>query len=108
MAVLEVEATLTERYQSTIPAPVRQALHLSKHDKVVYRIADGVVTVSRKDDEGADPALGAFLEFLARDVEHHPERIRAVPASLRDRIRSLTAGVEFNIDEPLDGDDDDE
>ncbi len=107
MAALEVEATLTERYQSTIPAPVRRALRLDKHDKLVYRIADGVVTVSRKDDAGADPALGAFLQFLARDVERHPERIQVVPDTLRDRVKALTAGIDIDIDAPLDGDDDD-
>jgi antitoxin PrlF len=34
----EAESTLTDRYQTTIPDPVRKALHLNKRDKIHYTI----------------------------------------------------------------------
>lgn len=33
---LEVESTLTDRYQTTVPATVRQALKIGKRDKIHY------------------------------------------------------------------------
>ena len=31
---LEVESTLTDKYQTTIPDPIRKALNLKKRDKI--------------------------------------------------------------------------
>ena len=33
---LETESTLTDRFQTTVPSSVRQALHLEKKDKIKY------------------------------------------------------------------------
>ncbi|MEY2976080.1 MAG: HtaR suppressor protein, partial [Cyanobacteriota bacterium] len=42
------ESTLTDRYQTTIPDPVRKALGLNKRDKICYTIQpDGKVWISR-------------------------------------------------------------
>ncbi|MBM3790425.1 MAG: AbrB/MazE/SpoVT family DNA-binding domain-containing protein [Acidobacteria bacterium] len=38
---------LTEKYQTTIPAEVRQVLELSKGDSVVFEIDNGRVTVRK-------------------------------------------------------------
>ena len=35
---LEVESTLTDRYQTTVPETVRRALRLGKRDKIHYSI----------------------------------------------------------------------
>ena len=40
-SVLELESTLTDRYQTTVPAAVRQALQLHKRDRIRYRVMDG-------------------------------------------------------------------
>ena len=55
---------LTSKYQTTVPAPVREALLLHKGDSLVFEIAeDGLVTVRKAVplDEGFERALGAAL-----------------------------------------------
>ena len=39
--ILEVESTLTDRYQTTVPEPVRRALNLRKRDRIHYAIRPG-------------------------------------------------------------------
>ena len=103
-ATLEVESTLTDRYQTTVPATVRRALRLGKRDKIHYTIhPGGEVVLTRA--EGEDPVLGQFLGFLARDIADHPERLQAVDARLVQRLRSLVGGVEVDLDAPLSADD---
>ena len=66
-ATLEVESTLTDRYQTTVPETVRRALRLGKRDKIHYTIrpsGDVVLTRAQANDSD-DPVLGAFLVFLA-------------------------------------------
>ena len=52
-----------------------------------------------------DPVLGAFLDFLARDIATHPERLQAVDATLVQRIHSLAGGIEIDLDAALPADD---
>lgn len=106
-ATLEVESTLTDRYQTTVPETVRRVLKLGKRDKIHYTIhADGEVVLSRaRTAEEDDPVLGQFLTFLARDIASHPERLGAIDAALVQRINSLVEGVEVDLDEALSPDD---
>jgi len=106
-ATLQVESTLTDRYQTTVPETVRRALRLGKRDKINYTIRpDGEVVLTRvAASEGDDPGLGPFLGFLARDMVEHPERLRAVDAGLAQRIQALVGGVEVELDAPLSADD---
>ena len=106
-ATLEVESTLTDRYQTTVPETVRRALKLGKRDKIHYTIRqDGEVVLTRATStEGDDPVLGQFLGFLARDIASHPERLRAVDIGLVHRIQSLVGGVEVDLDAALSEDD---
>jgi antitoxin PrlF len=106
-STLEAESTLTDRYQTTVPETVRRALRLGKRDKIHYTIRpNGEVVLTRAErDEEADPALGAFLGFLARDITEHPERLQAMDAGLMQRIQSLVGGVEVDLDAPLSADD---
>ena len=108
MAVpLEVESTLTDRYQTTVPEMVRRALRLGKRDKIHYTIRpNGEVLLTRAATaEGDDPVLGPFLDFLARDLANHPERLRAVDAGLVQRLQSLVSGLEVDLDAALPADD---
>jgi antitoxin PrlF len=106
MAVIETESSLTDRYQTTVPDAVRRALRLRKRDRIVYRVLeDGTVVLGRKLARGDDPVLGRFLDFLARDMTEHPERIRAVDAGLLSRIRPLVADVKIDLNAPLSSDD---
>lgn len=106
-ATLEVESTLTDRYQTTVPETVRRALKLGKRDKIRYSIRpDGEVVMTRATaPEGDDPVLGQFLGFLARDIANHPERLQAVNAGLLARIQSLVGHAEVDFDAPLSADD---
>lgn len=104
MAVtLEVESTLTDRFQTTVPETVRRTLRLKKRDKIQYTIrANGEVVLTRAQAaEGADPVLTQFLGFLARDMASHPERLQAMDAKFVQRLRALTGGLDVNLDEPL-------
>ncbi len=98
------ESTLTDRYQTTVPDPVRRALKLGKRDKIRYLVRpDGAVLMTRAEPaEKDDPALGKFLSFLERDIADHPERVHAVGIKLAARIRTLVRGVEVDLDAPLD------
>lgn len=106
-ATLEVDSTLTDRYQTTVPETVRRALKLGKRDKIHYTIRpDGEVVLTRAvPAAGDDPLLGQFLGFLARDIANHPERLQSVDAGLVQRIRSLVGDIEVDLDAPLSADD---
>jgi antitoxin PrlF len=100
--ILSVEATLTDRYQNTVPAAVRKALYLAKGDKVRYAISDaGEVTLSRTDSEPTDPIIDQFLSFLANDMQKHPDQLQPVTADLHDRIDALVGEMDINLNEPL-------
>jgi antitoxin PrlF len=107
-APLQVESTLTDRYQTTVPETVRRALRLGKRDnKIHYTIRpDGEVVLTRAAaGENDDPALAPLLGFLARDLAEHPERLQAVDAGLAQRIQALVGGVAVDLDAPLSADD---
>lgn len=106
-ATLELESTLTDRYQTTVPATVRRALRLGKRDKIHYTIRpSGEVVLTRAGASGGDdPVLGQFLGFLARDIASHPERLQAVDASLVQRIQSLVGDIDVDLDAALSADD---
>ena len=101
---LELESTLTDRYQTTVPETVRRALKLGKRDKIHYAIQpDGRVLITRAAGED-DPVLGQFLGFLARDMASHPAHVQALNAGLMARVQSLTSSVEIDLDAPLTAD----
>lgn len=106
-ATLDVESTLTDRYQTTVPETVRRALKLGKRDKIQYTIRpSGEVVLTRAaGSEGDDPVLGQFLGFLARDMASHPERLQTVDAGLVQRLQSLVGGIEVDLDVALSADD---
>jgi len=55
-----VVSKLTSKYQTTVPAPVRDALCLEKGDSLVFEVADdGAVTVRK-----AVPLDRAFVDAL--------------------------------------------
>ena len=103
---LELESTLTDRYQTTMPETVRRALKLGKRDKIHYAIQpDGRVLITRAGVAGEDdPVLGQFLGFLARDMASHPAHVQALDAGLMARVQSLTSSVEIDLDTQLTAD----
>lgn len=102
-ATLEIESTLTDRYQTTVPEAIRRALRLGKRDKIQYTIrSSGEVVLSRANEIGeADPVLGQFLDFLAHDMAAHPERLQGLSADWVKQVKTLVVGVEVDLDAPL-------
>ncbi|MEX0732786.1 MAG: type II toxin-antitoxin system PrlF family antitoxin [Aquisalimonadaceae bacterium] len=106
-ATPEAESKLTDRYQTTVPAIVRSALKLRKHDKIHYTIHPGgeVVLTRASDTEVDDPVLGQFLGFLANDIANRPDRLRQLDPGLVGRIQPLVEGVNVDLDAALSADD---
>lgn len=106
---IEDDSTLTDRYQTTIPASVRRALKLKRRDRIHYVIrTNGEVVLTRAGNASSqDPVMASFLAFLERDLQEHPENIRPVTASTFVEAERLTAGIEVDLDEELPEDDDD-
>lgn len=103
---LHTESTLTERYQTTVPSMVREALQLGKRDKICYTVqTDGRVLMSRAGAAQDDPALESFLDFLAEDINQHPEHLQAISPALLGRIRALVKDIEMDLDAPLSDED---
>ena len=106
LAELKAESTLTDKYQTTMPGVVRKALGLKKRDRISYTILpEGDVLLRRASDAVEDPAIGAFLTFLAHDISHNPGHVRALDASLRAKLCELVDGVELDLDAALSPDD---
>lgn len=100
------ESTLTDRYQTTVPEPVRKALGLNKRDKICYTIdSDGQVVISRANPTESDPILGLFLNFLARDMKQNPHHLQAISSDLVSRVQSLVSEIDLELDAPLSDED---
>ena len=62
------QATLTSKGQITLPKAIRQALGVTTGGKVSFELRGNDVIVSRADAEHEDPAIGAFLYLLEKDI----------------------------------------
>ena len=103
---MRAESTLTDRYQTTVPDIVRKTLGLNKRDKIAYVInSDGTVSITRSPTSEDDPILDKFLDFLTKDIEQNPQHIQPVTSATKDRIQSLVADVDIDLDAPLSDED---
>jgi len=103
-SAFELESTLTNRYQTTVPEAVRRALRLGKRDKIHYSVQpNGQVVMTRA--EAQDPAIDAFLKFIARDMTESPQHLLSLDAGLVERIRSAVSGVAVDLEAELSTDD---
>lgn len=107
MAVLSEDVSkLTDRYQTTVPAGIRNQLRLGRGDRIRYRIEmNGRVYIERMPEADADPALGPFLSLLEADIGARPEHLRAFDSTLHDRLQALVGDVEIDLDGMLSPDD---
>ena len=55
------------------------------------------------DESDNDPAVCAFLDFLAEQMERHPERLVPVTAEFVDRMKKLVDCIEVDLNEPIEG-----
>ena len=101
-ALVEDISKLTDRYQTTVPSGVRKQLKLSKGDQIRYRTEpSGRVYIEPVRAVDADPALGAFLDFIEADIKAHPERVRALDGALYERLVALVGDLDVDLDEQL-------
>jgi len=96
---------LTDRYQTTVPSSVRKHLRLGKGDQIRYRTEPGGRVYIEAAREVADPALGAFLDFIEADIREHPERLEAFDGALHERLKALVSGVNIDLDAALSAND---
>ncbi len=104
-AILEADSTLTDRYQTTVPEPVRRALGLQKRDSIHYEVlADGQVRLSRAAQHKSDPVVVSFLALLDKDLVRGGSVTRA-NTDLVTSIQRLVNGVDIDLDAALSPDD---
>lgn len=69
-------ATVTAKGQTTIPIAVRKALDVMPEDKLEFTILEGGrVEVKKARDEGSDPIVERYLEFLEQDLMKNPQKL---------------------------------
>ena len=104
MPLMEIEAAVTERGQTTIPAAIRKLLRVDRRSSVVFRVTeDGDVMLTAKPDpaDTLDPVVAGFLAFLEADMAKNPGRLRSVTTDWLRALQDLVAGVEVDLDAPL-------
>lgn len=90
----------------TIPEPVLQYLGLKAGDEIAYVIDDTGVRLMRPEaaaEEDRDPAILAYLDFLAKDVKEHPERLLLLTPEFQQELAALTEGIEGDWDDEIVG-----
>jgi len=58
-----ITSKLTSKAQTTIPLPVRNALHLAAGDELAYTIDGDRVILTKADKAAADDPLATFSEW---------------------------------------------
>lgn len=101
MPAIHEVATLTSKGQITLPKPIRQALGVDAGGKLAFDLRGSEVVVTRVDAEHEDPAIGAFLSLLARDIEAG-RNVQGLPEDLA-RAMLEHAGHSVNLGEEIDG-----
>jgi antitoxin PrlF len=102
---LEIEATITSRGQTTVPAAIRKAPHVDPSGSIVFRLENGQVTLTKRETPEAEPDIDAFLSFLTADMMARPGNLRPVTAEWLNGLREPVEGVEVDLNAPLPDDD---
>ena len=87
-------ATVTSKGQITLPKPIRQALGIGVGGKVAFDLRGPDVVVSRADEEHEDPAIGAFLVLLERDIKSG-KHLSSMPDDL---VQAMLANLDHTVD----------
>ncbi len=104
MATLVHERSkITAKGQTTVPKAVRQALGVSYGGEIAYVVDEGGRVSLLRAEEETDLVIDGFLAFLAQDMVRNPSHISALPAGLAERMAALTAGMNVDLNEEIDG-----
>jgi antitoxin PrlF len=60
-----ISSKLSSKAQTTIPLPVRRALHLAEGDELIYRIERDYVVLTKAGRAGADDPFATFAEWAS-------------------------------------------
>jgi antitoxin PrlF len=100
MTTLHELATLTSKGQITLPKSIRQALSVDTGARIAFDLhEDGSIVLTRAEVTHQDPAIGAFLDLLAVDIQ--TGNIQTLPQDLLKAMQN--AGHPVSLDEPIDG-----
>jgi antitoxin PrlF len=99
-----IKSVITAKSQTTLPSGVRRALNVGPGDRLAYIVEGDRAVIMKAEADVDDPAIGAFLDFLAHDMVTHPERLTGLTPDLIARAQALTNGMAVDIDAPIDGD----
>ena len=102
MPAIHEVATLTSKGQITLPKSIRQALGADTGSKLAFELRGSEVVVTRADAEHEDPAIAAFLDLLARDIEAG-RHVRGLPEDLA-RTMLEHAGHKVDLGDEFDED----
>jgi antitoxin PrlF len=103
MPRIRATATITSKGQVTLPKPIRQALGVDTGSRIAFDLrGDDVVVTRAAEEPHADPAIGAFLDVLARDIRDG-RNLGALPDGLAAALAALPAGP-VDLDDAIDGD----
>ena len=92
-------STLTDRYQTTVPEPVRRALALGKRDRIRFREDEsGRIYLERVEDLDSDPALAPFLKLIEADLAARPDAISPLSADRVAQIDALLGDDDIDLD----------
>ncbi len=74
-----INSTLTDKWQTTIPAEVRRALHLKPRQRLIYELIEGAVLVKPQPE-----TLKDLYGFLADD---HPSLSKSEEREKSRKVR---------------------
>jgi len=99
-----IKSVITAKSQTTLPTGVRQALGVGPGDRLAYIVEGDRAVIMKAGPDTEDPAIQAFLDFLARDMVSRPEQLADLSPELIDRAQSLAQGIEVDLEAPIHGD----
>lgn len=82
---------------------IRQVLGIDYGGRVAFRVEGGQVTLHPATAEHADPIIGRFLGFIAKDIVRRPEALTALSRGFAARMAALTKGERVDVDAPIEG-----
>jgi prlF antitoxin for toxin YhaV_toxin len=89
----EAMRTALNAYAVEKSAPIESVIELA--------IANLLAEPQRAIEPEEDPAIGAFLNFLEKDIIEHPDRLQSFDPEWVKSAFELVEGVEVDIDAPL-------
>jgi len=102
-ATIAKKCSVTRKGQTTLPLSVRQILGVPDGGHVVVRATGHRVTIEPSESEHHDPAIGAFLRLLAKDIAAG-RNVGAIPDDLLTILNQALEDVDVDLDEPIEGD----